>query len=84
MRRYPKFLKTMPSFYGLVPADLLGLGCGLFLSMVLNLTPIVALILSAVLMGSLKLIRHYFDLVGFLMPTKRELKLKGGNHGTSV
>lgn len=84
MRRYPKFLKTMPSFYGLVPADLMGLGIGLFISMVLNLAPILALALSAGLMGGLKFVRHYFDLVGFLMPSKSELSLKGGDHDTSL
>ncbi len=80
MRKYPKFLKTLPSFYGLAPADLLGLGIGLFISMVFDLEPIVALVLSGLLMGAFKIVRQYFDVVGFLLPSRRELFLRRGDY----
>jgi len=75
MKTYPKFLKAMPSFFGLGPVDLLGLGIGLFISLLLNLSPIFALVSSAILMGASKLFRTYFDVVGLLLPKKKTIIL---------
>jgi len=84
MRKFPKFLKVMPTFYGLVPLDLVGLGIGLFISMLLGLSSIAALVVSGVIMGSLKIVRRYFDVVGFLLPRKKEIRLKGGSYDASL
>jgi hypothetical protein len=76
MRTYPKFLKTMPMFCGLAPADLLVLGGALFVSLVLDLTPLKALLLSGGMMVLSKIIRTNFDLAGWLMPSYRSLRIK--------
>lgn len=85
MRTFPKFLKAMPTFYGLVPVDLIGLAVGLCVSMIFELSPLLALILSGGLIGCSKWIRSRFDFVGFLVPSKKQITLKGGNfHDSSL
>lgn len=77
MRKYPKFLKTMPSFFGLGPMDLLFLGLGLFVSLIFDLSPMWALLVSGVLMISSKIIRTYCDVVGFLLPYTKRIEIRG-------
>ena len=84
MRKYPKFLKTMPSFFGLGPVDLLFLGLGLFISLIFDLSPLTALLVSAVLMISCKVIRTYCDVVGFLLPHTKRIEIPGEWRDTSL
>jgi hypothetical protein len=73
MRQFPKYLKVMPTFMGLVPADLLSIGSALFIGMILGWGMIPTLGLAIILVGVMKVIRRYVDFVGFLLPRKREL-----------
>jgi len=76
MRSYPKFLKAMPTFCGLAPADLLVLGMALFVSLVFDLSPILGLLLSCAMMILSKIVRTYFDVVGWLLPNYKTLRIK--------
>lgn len=73
MRRYPKFLKVLPSFSGLTPVDFISLGLGLLVSSLLALAPLTGLILMLGLIGVSKLIRQHFDVVGFFLPRQKRI-----------
>lgn len=84
MRTYPKFLKSMPTFLGLSPVDLIGLGLGLFMSLILGLTPITSFVVAMSLMTVSKMVRTYFDVVGFLLPQSKRLTLRGDWRDNSI
>lgn len=73
IKRYPKFMKTLPEFYGLGFVDLGVLLVGLYLAMMLNLTPLVSVFLCSAGVGLSKMFCKYFDLVGWLLPKKKEV-----------
>ena len=73
MKRYPKFMKTLPEFYGLGFVDLGVLLVGLYLAMILNLNPLVSVVLCGLGVGVSKLVRKYFDFIGWLLPRKKEV-----------
>ena len=75
MRRNPKFLKALPEFYGLGFVDLGVLMVGLWMSMILNLNPLISIILCGLGVIASKFIRKSFDLVGWLLPRKKEVFL---------
>lgn len=81
MRRNPKFLKALPEFYGLGFVDLGVLMAGLWISMILNLNPLIAIILCGLGVIASKFMRKYFDLVGWLLPRKKEVFLSDINRG---
>ncbi len=81
MRRNPKFLKALPEFYGLGFVDLGVLMVGLWMSMILNLTPLISILLCGLGVLVSKFVRKYFDLVGWLLPRKKEVLLSDINRG---
>lgn len=81
MRRNPKFLKALPEFYGLGFVDLGVLMVGLWMSMILNLNPIISIIICGLGVIASKIIRKYFDLVGWLLPRKKEVFLSDIKRG---
>jgi len=76
MRRYPKFLKVLPSFSGLTPVDFIALGLGLMVSSLFALAPLVGLLLMLGLIGISKLVRQHFDVVGFFLPRQRTITIQ--------
>jgi hypothetical protein len=81
MRRNPKFLKALPEFYGLGFVDLGFLMAGLWVAMILNLNPLISIFLCGVGVVSSKLVRKYFDLIGWLLPRKKEVFLSDIKRG---
>jgi hypothetical protein len=73
MRQFPKYLKVMPTFMGLVPSDLLSIGTALFIGMILGWGTIPTLGLAIIFVGFMKLINRYVDVVGFVLPRKTDL-----------
>jgi hypothetical protein len=76
MKKYPKFLKALPEFYGLNFMDLGMVMVGLYGGLFLNLPPLVTICLLGALIGASKIINKYFDLVGFLSPKKLRVEIK--------
>lgn len=72
MRQFPKYLKVMPTFMGLVPGDLLSIGTALFIGMILGWGTISTLGLAIIFVGFMKLINRYVDVVGFVLPRKTD------------
>ena len=75
MRKYPKFLKTLPEFYGLGFPDLGVLMVMLYFSMLFNLRPVVSIILSGLAILAAKFIRKNMDFVGWILPRNKEIFL---------
>ncbi|MBI2519472.1 MAG: hypothetical protein HYV97_03620 [Bdellovibrio sp.] len=75
MRKYPKFLKTLPEFYGLGFPDLGVLMGVLYFSMLFNLRPIVSIALSGLFILAFKYIRMNMDFVGWILPKEKEIFL---------
>jgi len=75
MKRYPKFLKTLPEFYGLSFYEIAALVVGLYIGMLLKLSSVYTLIVILACIGTLKAFRKTFDLKGFLLPSKKEIDL---------
>ena len=84
MRTYPKYLKTMPSFFGLMPTDLIALGIGLLISILFSIPSLWTLIISMLLIGSFKLICRYVDVVGLILPSKKTHYIKGELYDSSL
>lgn len=76
MRKFPKFLKAMPEFYGLNFYDLGVLMVMLYLSMIFNLNALVSVALCGLSIIGMKVIRANFDFKGWLLPRKSEVYLK--------
>jgi hypothetical protein len=76
MKKYPKFLMALPEFYGLNFIDLGMVMVGLYGGLIFNLPPLVTICLLGLLIGTSKIIRKYFDLVGFLSPKKIRVEIK--------
>lgn len=81
MKRFPKFLKSMPSFYGLSFYEIGALVAGLYIAMIFRLDPISALLGCLVSIGIMKYIRLNFDLFGFLSPKFKRINLDEINRG---
>lgn len=75
MRKFPKFLKAQPRFYGLDFADLGIIMAVLYLALILNLRPLMSLSLCALFIATSKVIKKNFDLKGWLLPRKKEIFL---------
>jgi hypothetical protein len=75
MKRYPKFLKTLPEFYGLSFYEIGALVVGLYIAMLFELSPLYTLIVSLLSIATLKVVKKNFDFKTFFLPTKKELDL---------
>lgn len=75
MKRFPRFLKTMPSIYGLSLFEIIGLVVGLYLAMIFRLSSLVTILVSLGLIGIVKVLKRNFDLVGFLLPQVKQIHL---------
>lgn len=84
MRRYPKFLRSSPSFMGLDFFDLGIIGFMLILAVIVNWSAPVTLILSFVLIIITKYLRQKVDLIGLVVPKDRDLILSRRNHDSSI
>lgn len=83
MKKYPRFLKSMPEFYGLSFVDLGFLMFGLYIGMIFSLNSIVTVLTCASLIGISIFLRKYIDLTALILPRKKEIKLsdfKGGRN----
>ncbi|MBI2522747.1 MAG: hypothetical protein HYV97_20160 [Bdellovibrio sp.] len=75
MRKYPKFLKTLPEFYGLGFPDLAVLMAMLYFSMLFNLRPLMSITISGLGILLFKFIRKNMDFVGWMLPRNKEISL---------
>ena len=75
MKRFPRFLKTMPSIYGLSLFEIIGLVVGLYLAMIFRLSSLVTILVSLGLISIIKFLKRNFDLVGFLLPQVKQIHL---------
>ncbi|MBI2519931.1 MAG: hypothetical protein HYV97_05930 [Bdellovibrio sp.] len=75
MRKYPKFLKSLPEFYGLGFPDLCVLMAMLYFSMLFNFRPFASISLSALAILTFKFVRKNFDLIGWMLPMKKDIFL---------
>ena len=74
--RYPKFLRKNPSFMGLEPIDLLMVGVGLFLSLILRLPSLLGMMVTISLIGASKLVRKNLDLTGLLLLVRKKKRVE--------
>ena len=87
IRRNPKFLKALPEFYGLGFFDLGVLMIGLWMSMIFNLRPLVSIFLCGLSIIASKVIRKYFDILGWFLPRKNEVfisEIRGSRDDSSI
>jgi hypothetical protein len=75
VKRFPKFLKSIPSFYGLSFYEIGALVAGLYIAMILELNPVFALTLCLFSIGAMKFLRQNFDFKGFIAPKYKEINL---------
>jgi len=83
MRKFPKFLKAMPEFYGMNFFDLGTLMAMLYLSMVFNLNALISVALCGFAVITMKVLRANFDFKGWLLPRTKEIYLKDLERGDS-
>lgn len=81
MRRFPKFLKAMPEFYGMNFYDLGVLMVMLYFSMLFNLHALINVGLCGISIVIMKILRANFDFKGWLLPRKSEVYLKDLERG---
>ena len=72
MKTFPKFLKTMPSFWGLGMVEIAVLMAALYLGLLLSLHPFLLLVLLILAIGLTRLIYWKVDLK-ILFLWKREI-----------
>ncbi len=75
MKKYPKFLKSLPEFYGLGFPDLSVLMAMLYFSMLFNLSPFASISLSGLAILACKFVRKNFDLIGWMLPKDKDIFL---------
>ena len=73
MRRYPKFLRTMPEAFGLGVPEIGALLITLYLGMVFRFSSTLVVVMAVVLIGLTKFARKRFDLKALILPRKREI-----------
>lgn len=87
MKKFPKFLKAMPTFWGLGFSELGSVMAILYMAMIFNLGPLTTFILALVMVILTKVVNKYFDLTGWFLPRKREVFItdfKKVNHDSSL
>ena len=75
MKKYPRFLNSMPVFLGISFPEVGIILISLWLSLILKTPSYYALIFSSIGIFLSKFIKRNFDLVGFLVPRRKELFL---------
>lgn len=75
MRRYPRFLKTMPEFLGISFPEVGIILLSLWVCLILNIGPHFALIFSIGGILLFKVIKKNFDFIGFMVPRKKSIYL---------
>ena len=83
MKKYPKFLKSLPEFYGLGFPDLGILMAMLYFSMLFNLRPVISIVFSGFSILGFKFIRRNMDLVGWMLPRKKDIFLRDSKEETN-
>ena len=81
MKKFPRFLKTMPQVYGLSFYEIAGLVIALYVAMIFKFSSLMTLVVSLGAIGTLKVLRRNFDFIGFFAPTSKKIDLgsfKGG------
>jgi len=73
MKRYPKFLKTMPEAFGLGAPEIGALLVTLYLGMVFRLSSTLVIAMAVVFIGLTKFARRRFDLKALILSRKREI-----------
>ena len=76
MRQYPRFLNSMPVFLGISFPEVGIILISLWLCLILSCPSYYALIFSLIGILISKIIRKNFDLIGFVVPRKKELFLR--------
>jgi hypothetical protein len=76
MKKFPQFLKAMPEFLGLTLYDLPLIVIALYLALLLKLSGLSAIIMGLIFIVLRKLFCSKIDLVGFLCPKKKSIRLK--------
>ena len=71
--KYPQFLNSKPTFWGLNLLDLFIIGGGLLFSLNFHLNSILCLILVLAVIVARKLFGKFFDPVGFILGLLRNL-----------
>jgi len=73
MKRYPKFLRTMPEAFGLGAPEIGALLFTLYLGMVFRLSSTLVIVMAVVFIGLTKFALRRFDLKSLILPRKREI-----------
>lgn len=76
MKRYPKFLRTMPEAFGLGVPEIGALLVTLYLGMVFRLSSTLVIFIAVVFIGLTKYARKRFDLKALILPRKKEITLQ--------
>lgn len=79
MKRYPKFLRTMPEAFGLGAPEIGALLVTLYLGMVLRLSSTLVIVTAVVFIGLTKFSRKRFDLKTLILPRKSKITFQ--SHG---
>ncbi|MAZ48942.1 MAG: hypothetical protein CME65_10280 [Halobacteriovoraceae bacterium] len=81
MKKFPRFLKTLPQIYGLSFYEIAGLVIALYVAMIFKFPPLMTLFLSVGVILLLKVLKKNFDFIGVLLPKTKKVDLstfKGG------
>lgn len=75
MKKFPRFLKTMPQVYGLSFFEISGLIVSLYIAMIFKFAPLMTLLISVGAIAILKVLKKNFDFTGFLTPSIKKIDL---------
>lgn len=75
MKKFPRFLKTLPQVYGLSFMEIAGLIVSLYVAMIFKFTPLMTLLASLGVIIILKILKKNFDITGFLTPSIKKIAL---------
>ena len=76
MKKYHRFLNAMPEFLGISFPEVGIILASLWLCLIFGFPSYYAIIFVVVGIGTSKIIKRYFDFVGFLVPRKNQIYLK--------
>ena len=81
MKKFPRFLKTLPQIYGLSFYEIAGLVIALYIAMIFKFSSFMTLAISLGAIVILKVLKKNFDFIGFFLPATKRIDLstlKGG------
>lgn len=81
MKKFPKFLKALPEFYGLSFYEIGALVLALYLAMIFRLSSMPTLICCLTCIGAMKFLKKNFDFVGFFLPYCKKIDLGSFHRG---